>query len=296
MNRSIVVRLEAPSEVVGKSLLWESMVRYKYRVIGLVLLGAVLGVVAGFIMTRKYQATAVATYAQQNSLSSTLQNLTSQFSGLSALAGISQGGSDNDSSARTMLESRLVAGQLIERFSLMPLLFPDSWDSAARKWKGPESKHPTVERGIDRFLDSVLSVDYDNADSKVSVSIVWPDRTMAATLANAVIDDVNNTMRAQALRDAEKCISFLNRELAKNATVELQEAINALIKQQLETSMYASVREGYALRVLDPAMPPDARKIYWPKKSALGLVGAFLGLIFAAIGSLVAGRLSGRRA
>ncbi len=215
MNRSIVVRLEAPSEVVGRSLLWESMTRYRYRVMGLVLLGAVLGVVAGFAMTKKYKATAVATYAQTNSLSSTLQSLSSKFSGLASLAGISQGGSDNDASARTMLESRLVAGQLIAKFNLMPVLFPHAWDFAARKWKDPEPEQPTVERGIDHFLDHVLSVDYDNADSKVSVNIVWPDRTMAATLANAVIDDVNSTMRDQALREAEKSISFLNRELAK---------------------------------------------------------------------------------
>jgi hypothetical protein len=62
------------------------------------------GVVAGFIMTR--YGIAVAT--RNNSLSSTLQNLTSQFSGLSA--SLAQEWFGQRSSARTMLESPLWQG------------------------------------------------------------------------------------------------------------------------------------------------------------------------------------------
>jgi hypothetical protein len=172
----------------------------------------------------------------------------------------------------------------------MPALFPNDWDDAKKQWIGPEADHPSLQKGIDRFASRVLSIDYDNTDSKVAINVVWPDRAMAATLANAVIESVNLALRTQALKDAESSIAYLNRELEKNSTVEVREAIFSLIQHQLESSMYANVRQEFALKVLDPAVAPDIKKIYWPKKWALAAVGMLLGLMVAAVGSLIAER------
>jgi uncharacterized protein involved in exopolysaccharide biosynthesis len=273
---------------VGKSVLWTGMVRFKYRVMAAMIIGAVAAVLIGSFITKKYMATAVATYTDANALSSSLKSLTSEFSGLASIAGIVSGGSDNGSSARTMLESRLVAGQLIDKFQLMPELFPRDWDAAHNKWYGSGTDHPSLQKGIDRFESEVLSIDYDNTDNKVSVNVVWPDRVMAATLANAVIESVNLALRKQALSEAESSIAYLNRELEKNSTVEIREAIFTLMQQQMQSSMYANVRQEFALKILDPAVAPDIKKIYWPKKWPLAAVGMLLGLMVAAAGSLIA--------
>jgi hypothetical protein len=54
--------------------------------------------------------------------------------------------------------------------------------------------------------------------------------------------------------------------------------------------MAASVREGYALQVLDPPMPRTPENIL--AEMGTGTGRGIPGLICAAIGSLVAGRLS----
>lgn len=285
MPRSISVRLETAADAAGESALWRQLVRYRMFIAASVVVGTFASLAVSLIVTARYRAIVVATYTGSSGISSSVQGLVSRLGGLASLAGMAQSGDDNGAAARTMLESRLVAGELIKQYALMPQLFPRQWDAEVGKWHPTNDGPPTLQQGIDKFTKNVMEVDYDNADNRVSVSIVWPKGDMAATLANGAIERVNAVLRDQAFRDGEKSLTFLKKELDHETIVALREAIVALMQQQMDTIMYANVREDYALRVLDPAVAPDPRDVYWPKKSQLALVGAFIGLL---VGVLIA--------
>jgi len=279
MTTPIVVRIEPPEGLGQPSRVWQAVVRRRYLILGFVIVCAALGVTLGFVVEPTYKATAVVSVRQGGSMSSSLQSLGSKLGGLGALAGLMLPADEAGSSARSMLESKLVASRIIDEAKLMPLLFPRRWDAKAGKWKDDGSKVPTIADGVKRFQRKVLSVDYDKASALISVSIVWQDRLQAAELVNAVVREVNETLRAQALRDSELSIQYLEKELLKTEALGLRSSIYSVMEQQMENGMLAKVREDFALRIIDPAMVPDDDDIHWPKKWALAFTGAFSGLI-----------------
>jgi capsular polysaccharide biosynthesis protein len=87
--------------------------------------------------------------------------------------------------------------------------------------------------------------------------------------------------------EIDKNMRFLNQELQAAQVVELRTAIAQVMQAQVSERMLASVRQEYALKIIDPALPSDADRPVRPRKvlyCALGLsAGSFLGFAFGLI-------------
>ena len=83
-----------------------------------------------------------------------------------------------------------------------------------------------------------------------------------------------------AIRESEKSLDFLNRELEKTSFVELQKAIYSLMEQEVRRAMFANVREEYGLKILDPPLVPDLDDYVWPNRILFALLGVFVGAVF----------------
>jgi len=92
-------------------------------------------------------------------------------------------------------------------------------------------------------------------------------------------------MRRRAIEEAETSLRYLNRELEKAKSVEVQQAIYRLIETQVKKIMLANVREEYAMRVIDPAFVPDPDEFDHPKLLSSLMAGGLVGFLF---GMLVA--------
>ncbi len=204
-----------------------------------------------------------------------------QLGGIAALAGIDIGiaGGRKEEYLAT-LSSPGFAREFIRTQNLLPVLFADRWDAQAKQWR-PGRKTPTLEQGVKRFTNEVVSISEDRKTSLITVTVEWYSPQLAAQWANGMIELVNERLRADAIRTADSSLEYLNRELTKTNVVEIRQAIYRLTEEQVNNAMLANVQREYAFHVVDAAVPPEVR--FSPKRMLIGTVGAAAGLFLGAM-------------
>jgi uncharacterized protein involved in exopolysaccharide biosynthesis len=127
------------------------------------------------------------------------------------------------------------------------------------------------------FNGGIRTVQFDRKTNLTTVTIDWEDPKIAAQWANQLVKHINARLQGEAVKDAERNIDYLRKQLATNSAVEIQQAIYNLIEAQMKNIMVASTREEYAFKIIDPATVPE-RKLK-PSRRMVVLVGLFLGLL-----------------
>lgn len=279
----VPIRLEAERPPISVSDLIRVVRDGWITIVATTLLVGLVAVAWAVVATPVYRSSVQVMPLGEDAAAGPLASLMNQVGGLASLVGFggfSTGG--QEVRALALLRSRRVLQEFIEDNSLLPALFPDEWDSRASEWRVDDDA-PTIEDGYERFRNDVLSVEEDKQTGLVVVSVDWPDPDQAAKLANALIAAVNAQMRAQAIADAQKSISYLEEQLGKTELVPLRESMYRLIDAQLRSIMLANVRDDYGLSVIDPATPPDPDRYVWPRRiwMVIGglLLGSMLGLV-----------------
>jgi uncharacterized protein involved in exopolysaccharide biosynthesis len=209
-----------------------------------------------------------------------------QLGNLAAAAGLSLGGLNSRKSEYiALLSSRALVGELIDRENLMPVLYADRWDPAAKAWKGSDpNKHPTRMGAIQHFSKTLLDVAYDNRSGLITIRVEWFDPILAAKWANQIVALVNEHVRGAVIAESRRAVEFLEAEIAKNASVDVRQGIFRLQEMNLNRVVLASVQVEYALKIIDPALPADLGRPVRPRKVFIAAAGVFLGLT---IGSFV---------
>jgi uncharacterized protein involved in exopolysaccharide biosynthesis len=255
------------------------------------LIGAMLGLAAGQVLTKKYRADAVLMVVSPNE--GRLGGMSEQLGGLASLVGVDIGLSTSKGEAMQTLRSQHLARTFIEREKLMPLLFAKAWDDGAQAWRAKDpAEQPTIAQGVRKFRENVTRVSDDKAAGTVLVSVTWPDRKLAAQWANGLVALANQQLRARAIRDAQHSIDYLTDELKRTEAVETRAVMYKLMESHLRTMVVARTRADFALRTLDPAVSPDARAYVAPRRVLLILIGAVAGTL---LGLLLHGLLLQRR-
>jgi uncharacterized protein involved in exopolysaccharide biosynthesis len=256
----------------------------------IVLLSVVGGAIAlgsSFLLPREYTAT-VTLLPAKSERPSALDSVAGQFGGLASLAGLDLGSDSDRSEAVATIRSRSLAVAFIEQNDLIPALFPRKWDADAKQWKVRRADDvPTINDAYRRFDRKVRAVSEDRRSGIVTLTITWRDPQRAADWANELAARVNREMRDRAISEAGSSLEYLNRELEKTQVVELRQPIYRLIEHRLRTVMLANVREQFAFRIIDPALPPDADEYSSPIRWLFALAGAAL---FALIGFVISVR------
>jgi LPS O-antigen subunit length determinant protein (WzzB/FepE family) len=126
------------------------------------------------------------------------------------------------------------------------------------------------------------------------LQVEWTDREQAALWANELVRRLNAEMRQRALAKADASVGYLEKELSGTTAVASREAIGRLIEAQINQRMLANVQHEYAFRVVDKAMPPDARDFVRPKRLLMLVVGALTGCILSVMCVLLVGAIKQR--
>jgi uncharacterized protein involved in exopolysaccharide biosynthesis len=284
----VVVPAESDQEVIDlRSLL--VIARQRWRLLlAAVLVGAALAATVSLIMRPIYRAQ-VLLAAKTQGQGGGLNALRDQLGGLAALAGVDVSGlNDRKEEFIATLASQSFARDFIVSQNLMPVLFEDQWDAQAKRWQAGE-KEPTLEAGVKKLTEDVRTITEDRQSGLVTMTVEWRDAGLAAQWANRMVEMLNERLRTRAIDEAERNIEYLNKELAKTNVVELQQAIYRLIQEQVNNAMLANVQREFAFRVIDPAVEPDMRAR--PKRTAMTLVGAVLGLLVGLIVMLTSRQL-----
>lgn len=231
---------------------------------------AVFGIASVVIALRAepiFRAQVVVTEVRDTSTTSG-GSLLGQLGGLASIAGLNIGAADEVSrSNRAVLKSRHLAEEFVRRNKLVPEMFRKS------------TKKPTLWRAVESFKAGVLTISDDIRQGKTTIGIEWTDPVLAARWANAYVALANELIRARALEDATRNVTYLKSQIAQTSVVELQRVMYALVQNETKTLMLANAREEYAFAVVDPAVVPEIR--IRPARTMMVLTGGVLGFSFA---------------
>jgi uncharacterized protein involved in exopolysaccharide biosynthesis len=279
----------APDEITFRDFL-EDLKRARVTVITLMCVFTLAGVLLGLFSTKEYEATTVlmpaAPSAGGSSGAGGLAQLASEYGGLASLAGISLPGASARDEAIAVLQSELLTQRYIEENHLLPVLYPSKWDSAKGTWKTLEPKKiPTLWLANRDFKNNIRAIVDDRKTGTIDLTIRWKNPQQAAQWANGLVQLANSYLRNKEIGEAERNIEYLDGLVSKTNVVEEQQVIYALMEQQIDKEMIARDREEFALKVVDPAFPPDKPSSAGPLlRGLLGCVLAlFLGVVIVFI-------------
>ncbi len=255
------------------------------------------GIVSGFVLVLSLAAVGATFLLQPTYMAETLvlpmsgdmdgiggDAVRSPLGGLAALAGLSVGGGSNKAEVIAELRSHAFTQEFLTDLGVMQAMYAKQWDAKTGTWRPSwRGKFPTMWDAIKRFDANVREVDEDKLTGLVTVRVYWNKPEVAATWANALIERLNQRERRRAIAEGTRSLEYLNRELDRTNILEMRQLLYRLVEQQTQKITLANVREQFALRVIDPARPPDADDFAFPKRPLFAVVGAVLGAIFGVL-------------
>jgi uncharacterized protein involved in exopolysaccharide biosynthesis len=269
--------------------------RQKYLVMSFFAFCLTVSVLVAFLSTPVYQSSIIISPVSSGSggmIPASIGRLLQGFGG-----GMSAGGSSRNSTVFSLsaLSSPYFVRAFIQDRDLLPVLFADSWDPAAKQWKNEDpAEAPTLSDAYDVFTKKVVEVDQDLRGGIVTITVNWKDPVLAAEWANGLVANANERLRSQAIQDADLTIKYLNQELASTNALELQQAIYFLVESEIQKRTIAKVQSEYAFKVLSPAVPADWDKYDSPNRAliiSIGLVLGLMGGVFLAILAVPIGKI-----
>ncbi|HEU5137310.1 MAG TPA: GNVR domain-containing protein [Steroidobacteraceae bacterium] len=276
---------DPPEGVIDIASLLAAFSRSYVRLGLIVVACTLLGAAYAFTADRYYRSEAQLVVERGPAAGGGLAALASQVTGLGQLGALGLGSTERGE-VMALLESRALAERVIVRHKLMDILYPPGE-------RDPGAKAPSMWLAVQKFTRSVIAVDDNRLTGVITVSCEWTDPKLAAQWANLVVSEVNLVSRERAIADADRGIGFLQQELAKTQSVEVQQAIYRLIESQMSQRMLANVRTDYIVKVIDPAMVPERPSK--PKRPLVVAGSMLFGCFIAAVTVLVMAARGSRR-
>jgi len=277
----------------GLLSLWQTLWRGKWTIIIASALAGLLAIAYALMADKWYRAELLMIAAEAPAGRSGLADQLGGLGGIASLAGISIGSKSN-AEPLGILRSRQFISDFIRDRQLLPVLFPDDFNTAGQCRWADKNNCPDMHDAFKRFSEKVLDVIEDKKTGLVTVSVDWHDPSVAANWANSLIERLNERMRQRAMEEAEASVGYLKVELEKASIVPLQQSVGRLLQGELQKAMLARVTKEFAFRVLDRAEAPKWR--VWPKRAQIVLFAVFLMGLLSSIGVLVTNNLREQRA
>jgi uncharacterized protein involved in exopolysaccharide biosynthesis len=245
--------------------LWDTIWSGRWLIIAITALFAIGGVTYALLAAESYRADVVLAPAEKKSLPAAL----GQLGGLASLAGVNIGGGGGQEPI-AVLRSKGFLREFIQAQNLQPVLLADARDGETAD----------IRDAVKRF-ELLRTVTEDKKTGLVSVSMRWKDPVTASIWANAMVRQLNDKLRSQALQEAQRNVDYLQKEIAGTSVVSLQQSMGRVLEGEMQKLMLARGSEEFAFKVIDPATPPKQRES--PKRTLITLVatlaGGFIGLL-----------------
>ncbi|ALU43243.1 Wzz/FepE/Etk N-terminal domain-containing protein [Pseudoalteromonas rubra] len=223
-------------------------------------------------------------------------SLGGQLGGLASLAGVNLGSNQISKVqlAIATLQSRAFVKKFVDKYSLLPdLIAAESWDAStgkvqydpelydeqSKEWirevSFPRTVIPSDQEAYESFSDMLrVNVLPDNGMIVLSIEHVSP--LVAERWVSLLIEEINKEIKERDIKDSHEYSEYLAKELEVTKVAEMQVILNNLLEEQAKTVMFASVRNEYVFKVIDPALVPESKVA--PKRAVICVVGFLIGL------------------
>lgn len=262
---------------------FKAMRRRWLLIASLVVGGVVAAVMFSKLVTPKYEAETVLMAVDDSGLSSVLGGMSPALTGIIGAVGGGLNSRSMEREAIAVLESRAFAVDFIAREQALPIIFPELWDAQNKAWRTKDRKAPSMNSAFQRFHREIRKVRKNSEAGEITLSIRLADRSMAAEWANKLVAQLNDDLRNRVIAESQGSLAFLASELERTEVIGVRDSIFRLVEAQTKEIMLAKVRQQYALRVIDPAVPADEGNFAYPKVVILAALGGLAGLLLGVL-------------
>ena len=140
------------------------------------------------------------------------------------------------------------------------------------------------------YLNQV-SIFRDKKSNLITISVEHISPIFAKELLELIINEANELLRNRDLQESSAAIAFLNTEIPKASLITMKDAINMLLRSQLQKQMLAKVNKEYFLKVIEPPFIPEVKSK--PSRASICIVGTLLGGMLAMLWVLMRHYISG---
>jgi uncharacterized protein involved in exopolysaccharide biosynthesis len=291
---------QEPEDEINLLDLWRVLVENKKTIIAITFACTLIATIAVFMKTPIYRAEVLLSPVSSEGVGKRgLGAFASQFGGLASLAGISMPGGGDVETALATIKSRKFITEYVAAENLKPILFEDNWDAGKQAWIQKTSSTNAVKSwllpstpdmnrsgeqlapgepsawNVYNLFSNILFVSQDKKTGLVTVAVEWKDPMLAAQWANRLVVKLNTELRQRAVDEGEKSIAYLNQQIEQTSISDLRSVLFKLIEEHTKSITLAKANEEYALKVIDPASPPE-RKIK-PNRKLMLVLGVITG-------------------
>jgi len=210
----------------------------------------------------------------------------SAFSGIAAMAGVSIPTTANEKADLVIatISSRKFFKQILTIKDFKPklmapksflkntgeLIYDDEiYDPEKKEW----IDEPNFEETYLRYTGELSTTKQVTGFIKLSYEHLSP--VVAKEILEIVIENTNNILREQDLRESKLALDYLKKEINQTALVEIRVSINELVKAQLEKQMIAEVNKDYILKTIEAPYLTDLKSR--PRRAIMSIMGTLFG-------------------
>ncbi len=248
------------------------LVKNKWIIIGLTILGLVGGYIGALIKGPVYIADAVIAPKESESVR------TPDLSGLGMFGGVvaSQlniGGNASLEKIELILNSRSFNAEIVEQKNLIPLVYPELWDTVNNKWAGEGEMPRFISVGgyiKGKFLEKEI-----NKNGTMTINIEHEDSLFSYKVLTAYLEYLDSYIRENVQEEAKENRDYLEKQIVGVTDPLLRAKFQELIAKEVEKMMVVSKE---AFRIVDPVFAYKSFK----EKKLFPLIFAF-GMFFLAV-------------
>ena len=246
-----------------------------------------------------YRSSALVMPAQ--SQGSSMSGSLSGLGGLASMAGISipSGNSNNKEEAIAVLTShQFLEDFIINNDILLPLMASKGWDAKKnelilnskiydiknKKWAGKTNTPPSIQEAV-RSFRQIYIVSENKKNGFVTISIDFYSPYVSKEWIDLIIENINETMRVQAVSMATSSLNYLNEQISKTNISEIKIVLSELAKSETQKIMLSKSSPEYVFKTIDKAFAPEIK--ISPRRSVICIIGALVGFSLSLLISIL---------
>ncbi|MBE0617603.1 MAG: hypothetical protein IH608_06730 [Proteobacteria bacterium] len=266
-----------------------AVVKRRWRLVALITaLGTAAAVAYGQLATPIYRAQAVIAPPEQKKASAASAALAA-FGGLGAeLAGslgVSVGGADANR-LDSLLKSHRLVKRTVNKYDLLPILFPEEWNPERQTWKAKAAGKPPNVWDADSQLKRIFTVRNDVKTGVLTLTMDWRDARTATAMLEHFLDELALMIQEDELKKIQTNRRFVEEQLGRASDPMVVAKLQALLSEQVEKGMMARNVEQFAFELIDPPAASDER--VKPKRVAVAALGGISSLLLGTFCSFAA--------
>ncbi len=157
-----------------------------------------------------------------------------------------------------------------------PKIYDEENKIWVRKLSGPYfNLKPSIQEAHEAFHKK-FTVNVNKQNFLVEVSYTHISPIVAQLVVEKVVDSLNAYLREKTKEESEKSIRYLQEQIQNNTLIDVQDSLNLLITQNIQSAMFAEVNKDFAYEYINYPIIPELKS--GPSRALICIFGflAFL--------------------